>query len=149
MRFPAQAIAWELWWRHRWGLSLALLYGVAVVLFLQLVPPEALARSIGEAVLAEALAQQSITVPELKLLLGNFLMLPLVAALLHQLVVFVYGIQANVSTKESNYPGRMFTLPVRTVMLVTWPMLYGAIAVALTTSAIVGGVQRPCGVELP
>jgi hypothetical protein len=43
----------------------------------------------------------------------------------------------------TGFPSRLFTLPVRTIWLLTWPMLYGATMVVLIYLAWAGLVLRP------
>jgi hypothetical protein len=43
----------------------------------------------------------------------------------------------------TGFPSRLFTLPVRTIWLLTWPMLYGAAMVVLVYLAWAGLVLRP------
>jgi hypothetical protein len=43
----------------------------------------------------------------------------------------------------TGFPSRLFTLPVRTIWLLTWPMLYGAAMVVLIYLAWAGLVLRP------
>lgn len=43
----------------------------------------------------------------------------------------------------TGFPSRLFTLPVRTIWLLTWPMLYGATMVVLVYLAWAGLVLRP------
>src|SRR5207302_4077765 len=74
---------------------------------------------------------------------------PVVTALIGMLMAFGYGLHTNLRMKDSSFPARMFILPVRTVTLVGWPMLYGTVAIALTCLILAEGVLRPCGLQTP
>src|SRR6516162_3529551 len=107
MRGPAQAIAWELWARNRWGL------GAVVAGFLVLA---ALCHTLPAETTAEIMSKVSS---------------PLLFVLfVYLLSVFVYA-EAGQGAGRSGFPRRTFTLPVPTALLVAWPMLYGMAAVAL------------------
>src|SRR5687767_458404 len=106
MTAPATALAWELWWRHRWGLM-----GVAA-----LVAGFALYGAAAE-MTAKYAAISSIW---------------FVIGLCYAIGVFAYGAGGRIEAAESNFPARLFVLPVRTGVLVGWPMLQGiAVAVGL------------------
>jgi hypothetical protein len=104
MRSPATAIAWQLWNRHRLGLSISAL---CLLLMVPIYPP--LLRAF----------------PTLHVL---------VITLIAPVVIFAYVANLLIFTDEigslsSGYPRRMFTLPVATGTLVFWPMLIGATVV--------------------
>src|SRR5205823_4623656 len=56
------------------------------------------------------------------------------------LVVYSFGSASDLAARESIYPARMFTLPVRTAALAGWPMLYGMATMAILwwTTAFLG-----------
>lgn len=149
MRYPAQALAWELWHRNRWGLSAALAYFAALAALLQLVPGAELARRVGDLALREALAQGHLRAEELQYYLGSLTALPLMAGLLFLFAAAAYGTSKNLSVRGSTYPARAFTLPVSTASLVAWPMVLGGAAVAAAAGGIDRWVLRPWGVALP
>ncbi len=149
MSSPALAVAWELGWRHRWGLAATLAYFLALAGLFQVVGADHLAQSLGNALGGEALSRGELDVQELAQALGLLGAAPLTLGLLHLLIMFGYGSSTNIALRESNFPARMFTLPVRTASLVGWPMAYGTAAMALTVAATVGGVLWPCGVAAP
>jgi hypothetical protein len=126
MRSPALALAWQLWGRHRRGL--------AVVMAILLV----------FAVLQRALPAGALEMEHAALCSMQF-----VFALLYVAAAFAYGFECQLEARESGFPARMFTLPVRTGVLVGWPMLQGAAAVALLWAAWVHFVLRPSGIETP
>src|SRR5262245_18826605 len=123
MNSPALALAWEFWRRHRLGLA-----GVAVVVggF----------AAYGAAVpMSAAFAAAS--------------SIWFVMALCYVVGVFAYGFEARLEAAESGFPARLFVLPVRTWVLVGWPMLQGmavAVAMWLVWDSF---VLRPCGVQTP
>src|SRR5262245_53665503 len=127
MHSPALAIAWELWRRHRWGLAATAAYTLAVAAVWRVLRPEDVARSIGQAFFAEAM-QGGLSVADLIHAVGSVTAFPAVMALVYLYAVFGYGDQADLAAKDSNFPHRMFVLPVSTRKLVAWPMLYGAAA---------------------
>jgi hypothetical protein len=104
MTSPLFALSWEFWWRHRLGLLLASvgLVGFAVV---------GLARPFPAAL---ALASSMAFLIGLSYVIG----------------VFAYGFDGKLEGVESGFPARLFLLPVRTGLLVGWPMVQG-IAVAV------------------
>jgi hypothetical protein len=123
MNTPAAALAWELWWQHRWGLAAV---GASVALF---------------AVLANAgpFTPTDAGVSSIWFAMG----------LCYVIGLFAYGTEARLDAAESGFPARLFVLPVRTWVLVGWPMLQGvAVAVGLWL-AWDGLVLRPSGVETP
>jgi hypothetical protein len=72
----------------------------------------------------------------------------LVTGLIYMAAVFAYGFESQLEARESGFPARMFTLPVRTGMLVGWPMLQGMAAVALSWLAWAYFVLRPSGIAV-
>jgi hypothetical protein len=123
MNTPAAALAWELWWGHRWGLAAA---GAVVAGF----------------------AAYSAAVP----LTGQFASVSsiwFVMGLCYVIGVFAYGSEARLEAAESGFPARLFVLPVRTPVLVGWPMLQGVAAAVLMWVAWDALVLRPAGVETP
>jgi hypothetical protein len=146
---PASAIAWELGWRHRWGLAATLAYFLVIAGLFQVVGVDHLAHALGSALGTEALSRGELEVQELGKALGLLGAAPLTFGLLHLLIMFGYGPSTDLAMRESNFPARMFTLPVRTATLVAWPMAYGTATVALTVAATVGCVLWPCGVAAP
>jgi hypothetical protein len=123
MNAPAVALGWELWWRHRWGLA-------AVV------------------ALVAGFAAYSAAVP----VSGQFVSagsIWFVMGLAYVVGVFAYGFEARLEAAESGFPARLFVLPVRTRVLVGWPMLQGAAAAVLLWLAWDGLVLRPAGIETP
>jgi len=66
------------------------------------------------------------------------------------MVVFAYGsYEADLIAPESCFPARMFTLPVRTASLVTWPMLLGTATVAILWLLLAGFVWHSDDNQIP
>ncbi len=58
--------------------------------------------------------------------------------------VFTYGLEgADLNTRASCFPQRLFLLPVRTPSLVVWPIVYGAALTVLLWLAVAWFVLRP------
>src|SRR5687768_10846780 len=108
MRSPALAIAWQLWGRHRWGLAVVLGYAVTVAVLLWALQGRGLERWHG--------------------IVCSY---PFVCALPYVTGAFAFGFDGHLEARESGFPRWMFTLPIRTSVLVGWPMLQGTAAVAL------------------
>jgi hypothetical protein len=131
MRTPAAAIAWELRQRHRWGLIAVL----ATIL------------TLGGIKLAVLTTQAH---PELDDTTFALLVpVPLAATFLYLLAVFTFGISGDLAARESMYPPRMLTLPVSTVALAGWPMLYGGVSMTLLWLAMRIAVIFPSGFDVP
>ena len=108
MRSPGAAIGWELLRKHRWGL--AAIAGYLVVL--AVIDPFSVrtADDFDSDVLAFSL------------------IVPLTISFMYLVAVSCFGLSGDLSARDSIYPARMFTLPVRTAALSGWPMLYGTVA---------------------
>jgi hypothetical protein len=128
MRSPALALAWELWVRHRRGLTVLAAGSLAVV-----AASQALAAA-GRGVLPHLVEAAS---------------LPAAFALIYLLSVFSYSFGTRLEARDSGFPARAFTLPVRTWALVGWPMVLGTVTVAGLWVAWAGWVLRPCGLGAP
>ncbi|HWB07939.1 MAG TPA: hypothetical protein VG826_01755 [Pirellulales bacterium] len=116
---------WQIWRRHRWGLSADLAYLATAPAVVALIPLE-----FGKKPVADVLG-----------LVG-------VAVLTHLVGVFSYGFDADLVKKESVYPVRGFVLPVSNWTL-TWPAIAGAAAIIAAWPLIALGVWRPCGYATP
>jgi hypothetical protein len=126
MRGPGQAILWQLWRRHHWGLSADLAFLVIAPTMVGLMPPD-----VGKRPVADVLG-----------LIG-------VAMLAHLLLVFGYGFEADLAKKESGYPQRPFVLPVSTWCLTSWPAVGGAITVFAAWLVLAIGLWRAVGYATP
>ncbi len=125
MHSPTLALAWQLWGRHRRGLAVVLLYLVATAVVFNALP-------------AGALEPRH----------GALMSIQFVIGLIYAAAVFAYGFESQLDARESGFPARLFTLPVRTGALVGGPMLQGTAAVALLWLAWAYFVLRPAGVEV-
>jgi hypothetical protein len=125
MRSPIVALTWQHWWRHRLGLAVVLL------------------ALVGAAVLFQALPRDRLSPMH-----GYVCSLWFVVALVYVAAVFTFGFECNLEGRESGFPARLFTLPVRTGVLVGWPMLQGVTAVTLLWVAWAALVLQPTGIDL-
>jgi hypothetical protein len=75
--------------------------------------------------------------------------IPLAATFLYLLAVFTFGISGDLAARESMYPPRMLTLPVRSAALAGWPMLYGCVSMALLWFALRTACIFPSGFAVP
>ncbi len=116
MQTPALAIAWEIWRKNRWGLLVILAAIPAWALF-----SRALAGPL------QPVGDDSLKLvwPVLVLLAD---LVPMWVSLLALGVMFCYT-ETDPGRGAPQFPSRLFTLPVRTTTLVTWPILYGVLAV--------------------
>jgi hypothetical protein len=60
--------------------------------------------------------------------MAAFVFVPTTLTFLYFIGVFSYGLEGDLSARQSIYPPRMFTLPVTAAALAGWPMLYGTAA---------------------
>lgn len=131
MRSPALAIAWEFRRRHRWGLVAVAAYLVILGIIKPILGPDRAVR---------------LDPPNG---MGGVLLVLFTATFLYFLAVFSFGVTGDLAARQSMYPARMFTLPVKSAALAGWPMVYGAAAMFglwLTTVAL---ARWPWGMELP
>lgn len=113
MRSPARAIAWEIRRRHRIGFSVLAGY----VLLIGIV--KLLLSVTGTGTRVESPEQ-----------FGLFVMGPVSAILTYLITVFAFGLTGDIAARHSIYPARLYTLPVTTTALATWPMIYGMTTIA-------------------
>ncbi|MBP3956087.1 hypothetical protein J8F10_12415 [Gemmata sp. G18] len=125
MRAPVTALAWEFWGRYRWGLSAFGLF-VGACAGIAAAAPGANPR-----------------------MFASLSSIWFAMGLGYLIVVFAYGSEVRLETADSGFPARFFLLPVRTWVLVGWPMLQGVLAAALAWVAWDQLVLRPCGIETP
>jgi hypothetical protein len=107
MRSPALTLGWELWAKHRLGFCAIALWAVVAAVLVRVLPKH--------------WADDAVAVPSFVLSCFVYLYLQW---------VFVYA-ESTLADNETGFPPRLFTMPVRTSLLVFWPMLYGATAIAL------------------
>jgi hypothetical protein len=120
------AFAWEMWRGSRLVLVPTLAYLLALVLLVQAFPAGTFA--------PERIAELTI---------------PLWLAGLNLFALLSHAESADLVARESGYPRRTLTRPLRTVTLAGWPMALGGTAVALLWLAVVGLVLRPAGLPVP
>jgi hypothetical protein len=125
MHSPTLALSWQIWGRHRRGLAAVLLYLAATAVVVNMLPRGTLEDWH-----------------------GGLASIQFVIALIYVAAVFAYGFESQLETRESGFPARLFTLPVRTSALVGGPMLQGMATVALLWLAWARFVLRPCGIEV-
>jgi hypothetical protein len=121
MHSSSAALAWEFWARHRLGLSAVLALVLGFALYGAIAPLSPNAASLSS--------------------------MWFVMALCYVVGVFAYGFDGKLETAESGFPARLFLLPVRTPVLVGWPMLQGMAVAVLLWLAWDRLVLRPSGIE--
>ncbi len=132
MTSPAYAIAWELSRQHRWGF-------VAVAGYLVVLTSlKVLTIVSGGPILSGSEAHFAV-----------LLMVPLSATIMYLLALFSFGFSGDLAARPSIYPTRMFTLPVTSAALAGWPMLYGAVSVAILWAVTRLVAPWPPGVPIP
>jgi hypothetical protein len=124
MRSPALAIGWELWAKHRLGLLAIAAWSLAAALLVQVMPRQ--------------MAENWIGVPSI--ILGCF-------SYLYLLWMFAYA-ESTLAGNDAGFPPRLFVVPVRTSVLIAWPMFYGMVTVALFWLLIQMAILNPCGARL-
>src|SRR5438067_6124875 len=125
MHSPLVALTWQTWGRHRKGL-LAVVAVVFTLWVLQQLFPDQLHRSTMGIVV---------------------LVVPL--AFVFGFLVYAFSYAEVLSGAQGrNFPSWMFTLPVRTAVLVLVPMVSGTAAVLLTWWAVALLLLRPAGLEV-
>jgi hypothetical protein len=130
MRSHAAAFAWAFGWRHRFGFIALGAYLVALA-----------------AVRLVALATGMRLPTEWDVGFAFLVVVPGTVAFYWLIIAFTYGSEGNLAGRESIYPSRLFTLPVTNTTLTAWPMLYGAVSVALLWTAM--RIVAPWPVSLP
>ncbi len=125
MHSPALALSRPLWRRHRLGLAAVLLYVTAMAVGFNVLP-------------AGTLEQHHGGIASIQFVLG----------LIYLAAVFAYGFESQLEGAASCFPARLFTLPVRTTVLVAAPMLQGMALAVLLWLAWGRFVLRPSGIEV-
>lgn len=132
MRSAALAFGWEFRKRHSWPLIAMGIYllGLAVFRLTIYVPagPITLLPPDGRAAVVIA---------------------PLSWAFFYYLAVFSFGLSGDLGARQSIFPARMFSLPVKTSALVAWPMLYGTLTVGALVFAASVLARWPWGLDVP
>jgi hypothetical protein len=120
------AITWQFGARHRWGLAAVMLYLLTVATLFRLLP-------------AQSLRQEH----------GFLVSIHFVIGLMYVATIFAYGFDCQLEGRESAFPPRLFTLPMRTTVLVAWPMLLGMAALTLLWGLWARLVLWPIGLDVP
>src|SRR5216683_1888228 len=125
MRSPSLAIAWEIWGasRQAFVIALAALPGFALLYYL----------------FADFFQRSE--------LLRAFSYLPMVISLLFLFVAFNFT-ESRSKAGFAGFPARLFTLPVRTPMLVICPMAYGVGMIVLIYTSWALLLRRTIGAEI-
>lgn len=132
MRSPAAALGWEFFHRHR-GYVAAL---IGYLLLLGLIKPLYLGADV----------TVRFDPPDG---FAAFAVVPFTVTFFYLIGVFTFGLTGDLAARQSIYPSRMFTLPLRTAALAGWPMLYGCAAMLALWMAATLLARWPWGVELP
>jgi hypothetical protein len=132
MRSPAAAVAWEFRQRHRWGL-------VAIVAYLIVLA------AIKLVILAHDFPIDFDSAETFALVF----VVPVSSYFTYFIAVFTFGLDGDLTARQSMYPARMFTHPVSSAALAWWPMLFGAaVSVILWTATRLLALWPP-SIEVP
>jgi hypothetical protein len=102
------ALGWHVWTRHRLGLTLCAGYWLLVVILGTTLPAgSSLARAVVPVLLTLCFAAYG-----------------------YLIMAFSFNPGARLEARESCYPARLWTVPLRTWSLVGWPMLWGTAVLA-------------------
>ncbi len=131
------AFAWETWRRHQLMILPALVYLLALIVLFHAAPPGTFSARVGE--------PES---PEIGALLSE----PLIIAFFGLLILFLPGdeaTKARLEARESGFPRRLFTLPLRNTALAGWPLGLGGLTIVLLWVVLAKLIWQPCGVIVP
>ncbi len=118
---PPLAFGWHVWTRHRLGLSLCAGYWLLLAIATRTLPIRSLPTNI----------------------IALLILMPCGGAFGYLMLVFSVGRDARLERRESGFPGRLWTLPLRTWSLVGWPMLWGTTVLALAWLTLPWGMASP------
>ena len=132
MRPGVLAVGWEFRRRHVWPLVAIGVYmlGLAAIKLLGLWP----------------IGSVTFVPPDGR---AAALIAPVSWLFMYYLAVFSFGFSGDLAARQSIFPARMFTLPVRTETLVLGPMAHGTVAVAVLVQAATMLARWPWGVDTP
>lgn len=132
---PAQAMLWQIGWRHRWWLAVDAAYLVAAAITIRVLPEAMLRQTLGD-----------LETPQIPYFLGSLC----IFVMLHFIVVFT-GVELSPSERQrgSDFPTHLLVLPVTTRFLVIWPMLSGCLAASLLWFFVATQVFWPGGIAAP
>jgi hypothetical protein len=126
MRSPVLALTWQVWRPQRWLWGATALYILLLALGCRLLP-------VGE--LAHVLTVLSLA--------------PLALAPLFAIGTLTLAPGADLGARQSAFPSWMFTLPLRTPMLVGWVMLNGLVGLLALGTAVIMLILQPSGLPVP
>ncbi|HEY3112782.1 MAG TPA: hypothetical protein VGJ62_03795 [Gemmatimonadaceae bacterium] len=132
MRSPAAAVAWEFRQRHRWGL-------VAIVVYLIILA------AIKLVILAHDFPIDFDSAETFAFVF----VVPVSSYFTYFIAVFTFGLDGDLTARQSMYPSRMFTRPVSSAALAWWPMLFGAAASVILWTATRLLALWPSSIEVP
>lgn len=132
MRSATLAIGWEFRKRHAWPLIAMGVYmlGLAAIKLLGLGPLDSI----------------TVVPPDGR---AAVLIVPLSWTFMYYLAAFTFGFSGDLTARQSIFPARLFTLPVRTETLVLGPLLHGTLAVAVLVQAATLLTRWPWGIDGP
>jgi len=136
----ATGILWSILRRHRWGFT-----AVAVYVGLMIVVQRGLPLLVDWIPAVFPGADPT----EVAISIASISTMPMAFIGCFFIAAFAYGFEIDLAGRESSFPAHMLTLPARTIALAGWPMLFGAVAMALLWWALNWGVLRPSGLMAP
>jgi Ca2+/Na+ antiporter len=140
---PGVALGYLFWTRHRRGLTILAGYLLLVVFFCRFVWGRPIAATLEEGPWTGVVFLVFWMV-FLCLLVG------LAVALGYLLCIFVFSREVRrFEACESGFPRRLRHLPLPTLALAGWPMLWGSVTVMLVWLVLAWGALRPCGFNVP
>jgi hypothetical protein len=125
MRSPTLALLWLTWGRHRWGLAVLVLGLVGLCALHRALPTDAFVSETTMVVLS----------------------ISITLAFVYIIYVFSYA-ELGARVRTSGFPPWLFTLAVPTSRLVLWPMLSGALTIAVTWMAVAYFLLQPAGLHV-
>jgi hypothetical protein len=129
---PAAAVAWEFRQRHRWGL-------VAIVAYLIVLA----------AIKLVILGHDFPIDFDSAATFAFVFVVPVSSYFTYFIAVFTFGLDGDLTARQSMYPARMFTRPVSSTALAGWPMLFGAAVSVILWTATRLLALWPSSIEVP
>jgi hypothetical protein len=136
---PGVALGYLFWTRHRRGLSIVAGYLLGVVFLFRIACGGTIASILGEK-----------PGPGLFPIVFLFLLSGLPMTLGYFLCIFSFSREVQrIEACESGFPRRLRHLPLPTLALAGWPMLWGSATIVLVWLVLALGALRPCGYDVP
>src|SRR6266550_5930819 len=132
MRSPAAAVAWEFRQRYRWGIVAIVVYLIALT-------------AIKLVILAHDFPIDFDSAETFALVF----VVPFSSYFTYIIAVFTFGLDGDLTARQSMYPARMFTRPVSSAALAWWPMLFGAVVSVILWIATRLLALWPSSMEVP